>query len=1044
MRSSKNNWSRNWMAYCALILSGSLFAVSVVPVNAVEHLLYEQYQSGELSGRVYEGDYETVTISTEAELVELAENCRLDSWSANKYVKLENDIVLQENSGLMIPVFGGIFEGGGHQISGVEIRDSGAVMGLFRYVQAKGRIRNLSVSGTVSPEGSESQVGLLAGVNYGTIINCSVSGVVTGDEEVGGIAGINEVSGAIRNSSSSALVTGAHYTGGICGANRGTLNNCSNYGNVNIYSQEVTYDIEDITVENLEDINSAGNVSAHTDTGGITGYSEGKIYYCLNSGNVGYQHVGYNTGGIVGRLHQGYVQNCTNTGHVLGRKDVGGIAGQMEPFLEVQYLDDKLKEIDRETGKFLDLLEKTQQELSADMKQAAELTRLISESLNSAADAAGELLGTANDLWYIYNQELGGINSDLNRLVKDLGEAGDSEETSQNVTVSGADWGDGTVSGGNILRPGDITIQIPDNTAAYRAALKRFGESTSEHLGNITSATDERSEGVANNLDTLNRELESAGDNLTLLSELLVSGTDKTSANMDALHEQAEVLRKSINELRDDLFRYEGISVSDTSDEEASGELSNLGAAPMENEPTGEAAAPEKADVDEEAYYDTSSFQQGKITLCINRGLVEADTNLGGIVGQVAIEYDFDPEDDISFTGAESFNLEQTVKAVIRESRNLGNVIGKKDYVGGVVGKADFGAVISCESYGNVSSTSGSYVGGIVGSSSYAVRSCYSMGNLSGKNYVGGIVGKGCDVFYSYTYPTLSFTGEYAGAVAGQLDKAGTLNGNYYVKGEIAGIDRIDYGGGAEALSYEEFCDREGLPEAFYEFTVSFCADGKELAAIPCRYGDAIERSQIPEIPAKEGYYGVWEDFDFDFVTGSRILDARYEKWISSLASSEKNENGRAMVLVQGAFLPDARLKLQETPAGTELTVVSVDEAGNVTGGLDGEVIVRARCEDAEHAVVEIFDGSGYKQAESAVMNHYVEFSMELPGTFRLTVKEDDNRKKMIVAATVLGGTLVLSLLIRLIVKNVKKGRKRASEGEAEAVSCKAEIVPKE
>lgn len=62
----------------------------------------------------------------------------------------------------------------------------------------------------------------------------------------------------------------------------------------------------------------------------------------------------------------------------------------------------------------------------------------------------------------------------------------------------------------------------------------------------------------------------------------------------------------------------------------------------------------------------------------MNRGTVEADTNVGGIVGQVATEYDFDPEDDITLTGTESFDVEQTVKAVIRDSRNLGDVTGKK------------------------------------------------------------------------------------------------------------------------------------------------------------------------------------------------------------------------------------------------------------------------------------------------------------------------------------------------------------------------------
>lgn len=62
----------------------------------------------------------------------------------------------------------------------------------------------------------------------------------------------------------------------------------------------------------------------------------------------------------------------------------------------------------------------------------------------------------------------------------------------------------------------------------------------------------------------------------------------------------------------------------------------------------------------------------------MNRGAVEADTNVGGIVGQVATEYDFDPEDDITLTGTESFDVEQTIKAVIRDSRNYADVTGKR------------------------------------------------------------------------------------------------------------------------------------------------------------------------------------------------------------------------------------------------------------------------------------------------------------------------------------------------------------------------------
>ena len=70
------------------------------------------------------------------------------------------------------------------------------------------------------------------------------------------------------------------------------------------------------------------------DSGGIAGLSTGIIQLCTNNGSIGYEHVGYNAGGIVGR-QSGYVYSCENKGLVCGRKDVGGIAGQTEPYVAI-------------------------------------------------------------------------------------------------------------------------------------------------------------------------------------------------------------------------------------------------------------------------------------------------------------------------------------------------------------------------------------------------------------------------------------------------------------------------------------------------------------------------------------------------------------------------------------------------------------------------------------------------------------------------------------------------------------------------------------
>lgn len=1017
---------RNKKMVCFL-LSAALCVQSPVAVLAAEAPTYEQYRGGtdRQTGRS-DADYTLLEISTEEELRELAENCILDSWSRDKKVVLTADIELTGTEPLCIPVFAGIFDGNDHSITGLKLTEMGSAVGLFRYVQEGARVQNLTVRGEIAPEGSQDQAGGIVGVNYGRISNCSFAGKISGNGEIGGIAGVNEETGEIRGCKNSAAITGNHSAGGITGNNKGILNNCTNSGTVNTSGTEVTYGLDDFTAENLEQINSTSNVAAHTDTGGIAGISSGKIYYCSNEGTIGYQHVGYNTGGIAGRLHQGYLQNCTNSGYVLGRKDVGGIVGQMEPFLEVQYLSDKLSQLDRETDKFIDLMDAAYDDFSANADETTAIMKDISLYLQNANDAGKLLNTTATDLWYIYNQELNGISSDLktldnewNQISNDSSGSNSGSSETNRISISGNDLFDGSVSGGDLIPSG-----WDDDAESYLAALRKFGSSTAGHMDTMTNASTGRIGTIGSSLDVLNKNLEAAFDELGQLSDSLEKGMDSMDANADALSAQARVLRKLVSEIRDDLFRYEGISVEDTSDEAASSEA----VAPGDPDAEGaeEAETTEGADAAEEAKYDTSSFQKGKITLCVNRGTVEADANVGGIVGQIATEYDFDPEDDITLTGTESFDIEQTIKAVVRDSRNLGDVTGKKDCVGGIVGRAEFGAVISCESYGDIESTGGSEVGGIAGASSYAIRSCYSMGSVSGKNDVGGIAGKGCDIFYSYAYNEIELTGERQGAIAGMVSDDGTLYGNYYVAGGIGGVDGIGYEGGATPLSYEEFCSRQNVPEAFSRFRIVFQADGKEIASYECGYGEAMPADQIPAVPEKDGCYGSWPEFDYDNITGNKILEAVYEEWMSSIAAGETSDSGRPLLMAKGDFYPETKLYLDRD--GDNYTYSVKNSTSDGETAYDGELMLRVFCTDADNAQIEVEQNGEFVAVDSEVVGSYREFKADAEGTFRVTESEQSGKLKIILP--IAGGAAAALLLILIAVKAVKKKRKKEKQSE--------------
>lgn len=996
------------------VLSLALAFSECMPVLAKEEpaTSYEGYVSGEYREEVDAEQYEVVRIATVEQLRELADACAYDAWSRDKRVLLEADLDLNGIE-LEIPVFGGIFDGQGHTIKGLEIQREGSQAGLFRYLQQGAVIQELSVSGArVLPQGSGCQVGVLVGRNYGSIINCRVSGVLEGEEEVGGIAGVNEKSGVIRRCTAEVTVLGRRRSGGIVGCNHGTLNNCVNRGNINIYTNDMVYELEDFTVENLEEASSGVRLDAHMDTGGVAGISDGKIYYCSNEGTVGYAHVGYNTGGIVGRLHQGYIQNCTNTGHVLGRKDVGGIAGQMEPFMEMEYIDSKLEELDRETDIFLDMLEASHDHLSAYGDQAMSITRQLNDHLRNVSASVGNLLNITNYLWQVYNQELSGISGDFDRLSNDLRAISDREkgEDSPEPEVRPEDWRD------------QLDWKGTEYAQEYRDALSNFAGSTSKHLHNMTDTTSQQSGQVSQNLEVFNLELKASMDCLSELTDTLDAAQGVMDADVDALITQTRKLRRLFSEVRDDLFSYEGITINDMSDEDASESIENMGVGEFQGELL------QEGDTVTEKWYDTASFQQGKITLCLNRGLVEADTNVGGIVGQIATEHDLDPEDDIAFTGSESLRIQESIKAVVRESRNEGRIAAKRNYVGGIAGKADFGAIVSCESYADIRSTGGGYVGGIAGSSNYTIRSCFNTGFLGGKSYVGGIVGMGSEIYYCDAMNGLEVKGEKIGAIAGDLRKEGMLYDNYYVHDSVAGIDGIGYGGGAIPMNYEDFVAREGLPEEFALLTLRFVVldeEGElseEVETLQIPYGSGLAEERLPKLPEKKGYYGQWPEIDYSHITESRVLAAEYTKWITALTAGEPDAaSGQAAILVEGLFYPEDILEMTREGEDTYCLQIRTAE-----GFYDRPVSVRLHQSLLpKHYEVHVLQDGKETVAESRIMGSYIVLGMERPGSFRIV----EISPKIPPQYFVLGGCAAALALI-LVIRGLLRRKKAKSRGK--------------
>ncbi len=285
-----------------------------------------------------------IYISTKEGFLELVENCRLDSYSQNLTVQLRCDIDLSDSGFTGIPIFSGIFEGNGHSISGLQLDGDGSNTGLFRYLTETAVVRDLHITGIITPGGSGSTVGGIAGSNAGTIEKCSFEGKVSGIDNVGGLVGINQLTGVIDRCSASGTVNGNHFVGGIAGSNHGVIRDSDNHASINTTIEQNHVGLEDITLESIMSSESATTV---TDIGGICGTGTGVIRNCENRGSIGYPKIGYNIGGIAGSW-SGYLYQCKNHGRVDGRKEVGGIVGQLEPAVSILYQEDTLQTLQQQ------------------------------------------------------------------------------------------------------------------------------------------------------------------------------------------------------------------------------------------------------------------------------------------------------------------------------------------------------------------------------------------------------------------------------------------------------------------------------------------------------------------------------------------------------------------------------------------------------------------------------------------------------------------------------------------------------------------------
>ena len=817
-----------------------------------------------------EEDEKTISVSSAEDLLTLSESCKLDTWSEGVTVELEADVSLEGVAFSPIASFSGTFHGNGHTISGLSLSEGLSLAGLFQRVQKDALIEDLNVSGTVKASSTCEAAGGLAGRNAGTIENCSFSGNIAGSSTTGGLVGQNTADGLIRTSSSNGAVTGTKMTGGVAGENRGKIVNCTNGAYVNTVSGDQALSLENINLDfslDMTKLTSGGALLSSFDTGGIAGYNAGTIRGSENRAIVGYQHVGYNVGGIAGRSC-GFITGCENSGAVYGRKDVGGICGQMEPYVEMQLSESTLSKLQTQLNELSTLVDKAADD--ADGGAGG-----ISSSLGSMSNLVKNATDSVSDLK---------VNIDANGSL--LGQGGASGSagitvTPPNVSVDG---GLGHGSGLDIsLEPGSISI---DHGSGAGAGVSVDGEPGGLDIGSDLTAGGLLSGNAqivaAPDLGNLNSAIGGLSGQISRLNGA-ISGT------VGQLADDMRQINKKFGEITDTLET----AISDAA--------SNAGDV-----------------ITDASAIDVDLITLGKVHDSRNTAYVDGDISVGGIAGSMAIEYSYDPEDDVTSNLSADYKRQYELKAVIQDCTNEGVVQSKRSYAGGICGRMDLGLITDCSGFGSVTSDSGDYVGGIAGQSGATVRQSYAKCTLSGSKYVGGVVGAGAEQTVSGASSTVSGccsmveitdATQFAGAISGC--DAGDFAENYFVSDTLSGLDTVSQTGKAEPITYEELLDVATVPDEMRQMTLKFVADDTVLKSQSFDYGDSFDADIYPEIPEKDGYYGAWDVTELDDLHFDTTVTAVYTRYVTTVPSEVSRDSGRPVFFVDGSYDDDAQLSAQ-------------------------------------------------------------------------------------------------------------------------------------
>ena len=358
--------------------------------------------------------------------------------------------------------------------------------------------------------------------------------------------------------------------------------------------------------------------------------------------------------------------------------------------------------------------------------------------------------------------------------------------------------------------------------------------------------------------------------------------------------------------------------------------------------------------------------------------------------------------------------------------------------------------------------TDGNYSGGISGYDLNEIMRCINIGDLQSQGDAGGIAGYGTNLMQTYSLTRIYSDGERLGAVAGTA--SGNIIHNYFLHEDIGGINNVNYNDKAQPVEKEEIAkdgeissEMSGLEErywtassgdlympqlkaftentaesisdtlkaesaacALFRFTANFVIDGVSVKSVKMDYGEILDEDEIPEIPKKNGEYGVWDNDTDQKIIRNTVFTAQYSKSTASLSYGGEPP----IILVEGDFSPDSFLEVNEFNPSS---IINDDKYNALSGyelkikdndsEYDGNIIVHVRMpKDRENLKVGVITNDSVVITESTLDGSYIIFE---PGNSKkfVILSEKENYAVYIIIGIIAAAAAVYIIVFRRRIK---------------------------